>query len=55
MNWVQLQNGAFWKKDAEKSLKKIKAERENISKSQNKELKLVKVSDKPLTYKEVFV
>jgi hypothetical protein len=46
-NWVYTQSGDFFKKQAEKNLKKIKEGRKN------KKFKLVKISDTPATYKEI--
>lgn len=48
MNWVNLETPAFWRKEAEKQLEKVK------SKIKGKKIKLIKISDKPLTYKEVY-
>lgn len=55
MNWVQLNIGAFWVKDAQKSLDKIKHDRNKKAKDQGKTWKMVKVCDHPITYKEVLV
>lgn len=46
-NWVYTQSGDFFKKQAEKNLKKIKEGRKN------KKFELVKISDTPVTYKEI--
>ena len=48
-NWVYIQSGDFFKKQAEKNLKKIKEGRKN------KKFRLVKISDTPVTYKEIEV
>lgn len=47
MNWTKTTTNASLKKDAEKELKKIKREKKG------KKTRLVKVSDRPLTYKEI--
>lgn len=46
-NWALENTGAFWLKDAKKILEQIK------SRKKNKKFKLVKVCDRPLTFKEV--
>lgn len=46
-NWIGVETPKHFKLQADKVLNKVKKERSK------KEFKLVKVSDKPLTYKEV--
>jgi hypothetical protein len=48
-NWVYKEGGNFHKKNGEKVLKKIKEQRKG------KMYRMVKVSDYPLTYKEIEV
>jgi hypothetical protein len=48
-NWVYKEGGNFHKKNGEKVLKKIKEQRKG------KMYRMVKVSDNPLTYKEIEV
>ena len=48
-NWVLNENANFLKKEAERELKKAKDQRKG------KRFVMVKVCDKPLTYKEIEV
>lgn len=48
-NWVAVRTPKFLKDEADKTLKKLKKQREG------KKYVMVKVSDRPLTYKEVEV
>lgn len=46
-NWIHHEGGNFHKKNGDKALKKVKDQRVN------KKFKMIKVSDHPVTYKEV--
>ena len=47
MNWTQTNTNGFLKGEADRELKKIKKERKGLK------TRLIKICDKPLTFKEV--
>jgi hypothetical protein len=49
MNWTTLHTPTYFKQEADKILKKVKKE------NKGRKTKLVLVTDKPRTFKEVFI